>query len=181
MNLSTSCAPQTVKIYKKPDDVNNMPNYDLTTRSDVFSIIIKSTDGIEMKSKSVIATEEPTTTSQATIIAEPTTIAQATIIEEPTTIQQSTTIQQPTTTVITLDNPTRLEDSSTKQAPPRVNFVRTTISSTDNEAESLLSCSYDEDTGLITNTSGDCYGACDDGKFLIVFFNENNILFCCCK
>ncbi|CAO1400583.1 unnamed protein product [Diamesa hyperborea] len=162
VNLSTSCAPQTInKNNKTPDDEIITSNYDLSTLSDLLSIDIKSTDGIELGIESVKATEEPTTTL--------------------ITSEQPTNIEQPTTVLIPLDIPTSIDDLTTKQAPPRVKLVRTTISSIDTEVEPIQTCLYAEDTGLITNTSGDCYESCDNGKYLKVFFNENNILFCCCK
>lgn len=143
------------------DDEIITSNYDLTTLSDLLSIDFKSTDGIELGMEPVKATEETTTVLFTS--------------EEPTNIEQ------PTTVIIPLDIPTSIDDLTSKQAPPRVKLVRTTISSIDTEVEPIQTCLYDEDTGLITNTSGDCYESCDNGKYLNVFFNENNILFCCCK
>lgn len=134
-----------------------------------MDIKIESTDGIEMRSEPVNSTEESTK-------AEP---VKAT--EEPTTTEQSTITEQPMTALITSNMTTKIDDLTTKQAPPRVKLIRTRISLIDTEVEPILSCIYDKDTGLITNTSGDCYESCDNGKYLNVFFNENNILFCCCR
>ena len=152
-----------------PDDENITSNYDLRTNSDLSSLVIKGTVGIVMETEPVKATEQPMT------------IEQSTNTEQPMISEQLMTTEQPTTALITSNMPIRIEDSTTKQVSPSVKLIQTTISSIDTEVEPIQLCLYDERTGVITNTSGDCYESCDNGKYLNVFFNENNILYCCCK
>lgn len=72
------------------------------------------------------------------------------------------------------------EQQSTRTIP-RVKFIQTSVTTANvPDDKSLEDCLYDEDSGDLISTSGNCDHSCDDGK-VIEIFSIGEEKFCCCK
>lgn len=94
-------------------------------------------------------------------------------------------IKQPELVETTLDNVSVNFTAEVKQSTrtiQRVKFVQTTQETTANipDDKSLKDCLYDEDSGDLISTSGNCDHSCVDGKVIEIFFIGRE-MFCCCK
>lgn len=91
----------------------------------------------------------------------------------------SVNIVDPTLENVSLNFATEILQST--KIIPRVRFVQTTTKAAIiPDDKSLDDCLYDEDSGDLINTSGNCDHSCADGKIIEIFFIARE-MFCCCR
>lgn len=74
-----------------------------------------------------------------------------------------------------------IDEQQTTRTIPRVKFIQTSTTTANvPDDKSLEDCLYDEDSGDLISTSGNCDHSCVDGK-VIEIFAIGGEQFCCCK